>query len=132
MTGRLREKLRAMQDRAALWIVCREHQSFDARQADRAGAHRAGLERDVERRSRQPLIAELRGSGAQHELLGVRGRVPPLNNAIAVGGQHHAVAGQQHGTDRYFAASGSGLGFLERECYGFIVIHAGPEEFEKD
>ena len=132
MTGRLREELRTMQDCSALRIFGGEHQPLHPCQTDRSGAHRARLKRDAERCSVQPLIAELRRSRAQDQLLGVRRRVLPLDDAIAVGSQDRAVARQQHGAHRHFATPASGLGFRKRECYGFIVIHAGPEEFEKD
>ena len=48
---------------------------------DRPGAHRAGLERDVERRARQPPAAERLGRGAQRQHLGVGGRVATVARA---------------------------------------------------
>jgi hypothetical protein len=31
---------------------------------------------------------------------------------------------QQHGADRHLAPGGGRFRFFERECYGFVVIHA--------
>src|SRR5690349_5924729 len=82
VTGRLGEELRTMQDCAAFRIFRREYQALDACQADRAGAHRARLERDVERRSDEPLVSQLRGCRAQNQLLGVCRRVLAFDDAI--------------------------------------------------
>ena len=132
MTGRLTEKKRAVQDRPALGIIRREHKARHPRQADRAGAHRAGLERNIERRSRQPLVGECRRTSAQDELLSMRRRIMAFYDAIAVGRQKRAIARCQRGANRHFAPFAGGLGFLQRQCYGFLVIHPRDPAFGKD
>jgi len=59
VAGRLRKETRAIEDRAALGILGRKHQTLDAGETDRAGAHRTRFERNEERRPDEPLIAEL-------------------------------------------------------------------------
>ena len=132
MAGRLREEARTVQDRAALGILRREHQPADTRQADRAGAHRARLERGVKCRARQSFIAEIRSARVQYQHLGVGCRIMPLDNTVAVGSDQRTVGRNKHRAHRHLAAFGCRLGFLERECYGFIVIHHGPKELGQD
>src|SRR6185295_6401517 len=123
MTARLLEEARAVQDGAALGILRSEHETRHARQADSAGAHRAGFERNVQRRAQQPLIAEPGRACTQYQHFGMRGRIVPLDNSVAVGGQKRAFGRQQRCADRHLAAFCRGLGFQERQCYGCIVIH---------
>lgn len=132
MARRLREKTRAMQNRTALGILGRKHQPFDARQTDRARTHRARLERDIERRSEKTFVAKFRCSRAQRQQLGMCGRVMPLHDAVALGSEQRAFPRQKHRTDRHFAPARGVLGFGKRQCYGFNVVHRGPEEFGQD
>jgi len=132
VAGRLREEARAVEDRAAFGILGREHQPLDAREANCTRTHRARLERDEERGADEALIAELGRASAQHQRFGVRGRIAPLDDAVAVRRKKCAVRRQEHRADRYFAPACGGLGFGKRQCYGFNVSHPGPEEFGQD
>jgi len=128
----LLEKARPIQDGAAFRILGRKHQPLDARQTDRAGAHRTRLERNEKRRTDEPLVGELGRTGAQHKCLGMRGRIAPLDDAVTVRRQKRSVRRQKHRADRHLAPLCRGLGFGERQCYGFRVNHPGPEEFGQD
>ena len=103
MAGRLAEDARAVLDAAALGIGRAVVDAPDAREGDRLGAHRAGLERDVEIALDQPRRAELRGRGADRQQLGMGRRVAISLRAIAGFGQHRAVGADDHRADRHLA-----------------------------
>ena len=86
--GGLAEDVEDAAGGAGLGVGGAEDDGGDAGEDDRAGAHRAGLERDVERRRRQPPAAERLGGGADREDLGVGGRVAAQLALVAGGGEH--------------------------------------------
>ena len=90
----------------ALGSAGAEDDGGDAGEDDRAGAHRAGLEGDVEGRAGQAPAAERLGGGADREDLGVGGRVAAQLALVAGGGEQLAVA-EDRGADRDVAV---GLG----------------------
>ena len=95
-----------MLDRAALRVGRGVIEPAQPRVADRAGAHRARLERDVEIAVGQPVLAELaRAAGAERDHFGVGGRVGVAARAIAGAGDHLAVARQRRADRRLAAAS---------------------------
>ena len=67
------------------------------------GAHRAGLERDVERAAGQAVVAERAGRVAQRRDLGVRGRVVARDRRVAAAADDRAVADDDR-ADRDLAA----------------------------
>src|SRR5437762_13621031 len=123
MTGRLREVLRTVEHRAALGIVRGEHEPRNAGKAHRADAHRARLERHIECRSNEPLVAELFGAVADRQHLGVRRRIAALDDSVTVFREYRAAHRKQHRADRNFAARSRRFRFGKRECYGFFVLH---------
>src|SRR5580698_9694583 len=104
VTGWLIEDTRSVLHAAALWIVGAKIEPADARQRDRRGAHRAGFERDIEVAAVELLLTEPRRRLAQHQHLGVRGRIALALDPIAGGGDHHVVRPDHHGADRNFTA----------------------------
>ena len=70
---------------------------------DRAGAHRAGLERHIEVAADEPFGAEFRRSLADDEHFRMRGRIGEFAGAVSGARDHGAVANQR-GADRRFAA----------------------------
>ena len=73
---------------AAARIGCRVYDSGYPGMNQRARTHRARLQRDIERRVRQPLVAE-RGSGsAEDEHFGVGARIMPRDRRIARFGEY--------------------------------------------
>src|SRR3546814_463153 len=59
---RLREDTWAVDDRAALWIVGAIIEARDSGVGDRAGAHRAGVERHIEVAAVEPFVESGRAS----------------------------------------------------------------------
>src|SRR6266481_3696771 len=86
VASRLVEDARAVFDPAAFCIVGGEIEPADPRQADRRGTHRAGLQRNVEIATAEPLCPEPRGTLAQHQHLGMRGRVVVALDPVAGSG----------------------------------------------
>ena len=86
MGGRLVEQARAMLDRAGFRIIGAEVQPAQAGQGDRRGTHRAWLEGDIEIALGEMRGAEPRGAGAQHQHLGMRGRIAIGLDPVAGGG----------------------------------------------
>ena len=58
MAGGPFKKAGTVNDRAALGIFRPKHKPSDARMADGAGTHGAGLERHDERHTRQPIVTD--------------------------------------------------------------------------
>ena len=88
----------AVLDRAALRVGCAVIEPGDPRMGDRAGTHCARLEGDPQIAVLQPVPAERLGCGANRQHLGMRGRIAPLLDAVAVAGQQRpmSVAGGHH------------------------------------
>ncbi len=115
--GRLLEHPRPVLDCPALWVVGAEIKPAQASQADRRGAHRARFERDVEIAIDKTHGAELRGAGAQHQHLGVCGRIAIGLDPVAGGGENAALAIDEHGADRHLAARRCRFGLGKGECH---------------
>ena len=111
--GRLLEQPRPVLDRTALWVVGAEIEPAQAGQADRRGAHRARFEGDVEIAIGEVLGAEPRGAGAQHQHLGMGGRIAIGLDPIAGSGENAALAIDEHRANRHLAARRRRLGFGE-------------------
>jgi hypothetical protein len=79
-----------------------EHHAVDAREHERPRAHRARLERDVERAAVEAPAAERGGGGAQREHLGVGGGVLVAHGAVG-GGRDHRVAAHDDRADGHVA-----------------------------
>src|SRR3984893_8210598 len=115
--GRLLEEARPVLDCPALWVVGAEIKPAKASQADRRGAHRAWFEGDVEIAIGEVLGAEPRRTSAQHQHLGVCGRIAIGLDPVAGGGENAAVAIDEYGADRHLAARRRRFGFGKGECH---------------
>jgi len=76
----------------------------DAGEDDRPGAHRAGLQRHVERRAGKAPATERFGRGADREDLGVSSGVGPQLALVSSSGNDISVTGD-YGADRHVAVS---------------------------
>ncbi len=112
-----------MEHRAALRILRREDQPRNARETHRPRAHRARLQRDEQARAAQTFVTQRGGARAQHQHLGMRGRIVALDDAVAVAREHASVGADEHRAHRHLAPRTGALRFGERQCYGFRVIH---------
>jgi len=115
--GRLLEQPRPVLDCPALWVVGAEIKPANAGKTDRRGAHRARFERDVEIAIDKTHGAELRGAGAQHQHLGVCGRIAIGLGPVAGGGEHLTLAIDEHGADRHLAARRCRFGLGKGESH---------------
>jgi hypothetical protein len=103
-------------DGAGFGVVCAIDEARDAGLDDSAGAHAAGLNRDVERCGKDPVIAEKAGGFANHDDFSVGGRVTVANGAIARAGEDFTVM-DDAGADGDFAGRSRGAGFLEGDLH---------------
>src|SRR3546814_16388390 len=79
---RLRKEARAVGDGAALGIVGAVLEARDAGVGDRAGAHRAGLQRHIEVAAVETFVPPPGRSRAQREAVGMPGRNVRLPGAV--------------------------------------------------
>ena len=106
--------------RTGLRVDRTEHHSPDSGVDQRAGAHHAWLQRDVERTVEQPPVPDDGGGIADRQHLGVCGGVTRQLALVVPGGDHLAVA-HHDGADRHVAV-GDGRGSLvERQLHRIVV-----------
>src|SRR4051812_6777170 len=91
VAGRAGEEAHAAVDCAALQVGGAEIEAAEAGERDRARAHRAGFERDVEIAGVEPLVAERARRGADCEHLGMRRGIMVADGAIAGAADDMAV-----------------------------------------
>jgi hypothetical protein len=108
--------------RAGLRIAGAEDDAGDARVHDRAGAHRAGLQRHVERAVRQPVVAAALAGIAQRHHLGMGGRVVAADGLVEAAADDLAVE-NHHGAHRHLAASRRLAREVERRAHEIRVVH---------
>src|SRR3546814_2618490 len=94
----------------------RSIEARDSRVGDRAGAHRAGFERDIEVAAVEPFIAKLGRRHANRDDFGVRGRVVRFARAIVTFGDNRAIL-DDHRADGHFAPFGGDTGEIERAAH---------------
>ena len=83
-------------------IGCTEDHARHARLHHRPGAHRTGLERDVQGGTGQTVVAEFRGRATQGDDLGVRRGVMTTNRPVPTLADDLAIQDHQR-ADRHFA-----------------------------
>jgi hypothetical protein len=116
-------------NRAALGVVGSVDQARDASLNDRAGAHAARLDGDVEGGAREAVIAETARGFAKDDDFGVGRGVIVANGAVA-GAREDFAFMDEDSADRNFARSGRGAGlgqgFLHELRVGF---HSDRESY---
>lgn len=127
MAGRLIEKARAVNHRATLRVLGAKDQAADAGVADRPRAHRTGLQRDHQRQPRKPIVADPRGSRAERQDFGVRGRVM-IGDRRITGTRNDLSRGRiEHDrADRRLAPRGGGLRLGQCNVHGGQIMVAHP------
>src|SRR3546814_13748810 len=79
---RLRKEARAVGDGAALGIVGAVIEARDAGVGDRAGAHRAGLQRHIEVAAVETFVPQPGRGSANRDDFGMRGRIVRFPGAV--------------------------------------------------
>ena len=125
VAGGLGEKPRSVVDRAALGVGRGVVEAADAGVADGAGAHRAGLQRDIEIAIGEPGVSEPARGLADRQHFGMGGGVGIFAGAVAGARDDFAGAGYRRANGRLAARFG-GAGFLEGDAQG-IVGHGGSD-----
>ena len=105
MAGRPVEQPSAMQHRAAFRIGRPEIEPVEAGMGDRAGAHGARLERNIEVAAGEAAPAQFFGGAPDCQHLGMGGRIEaPLGLVAGAGDDPAAVAQHDNRADRHFVA----------------------------
>ena len=100
-----------------------KHHPAHAGVEQRAAAHGAGLQRDIQRAVAQAVIAHGAGTCAQRVHFGMGGGVEAGQRRVAAGGDHLARA-HQHCAHGHFAGCSSGLCLRQRQLHeGFVLGH---------
>src|SRR5690606_36629500 len=110
--------------RAELLVERAEDEPRQPRQDERAGAHRARFERDVERAAVEELRAGGLARGREREHLRVRRRVTETLDGVATAPDEHAVP-DNDGADGDLALLEGALGLAER------LPHPAPVRVEQ-
>src|SRR5262249_21163799 len=121
---RVRQDFEAGAHGTTLRVIATVDQARDAGLNDRAGAHAARLNRDVEGRAGESVVAQGAGSFAYDDNLSVRRGVAITDGAIA-GARDYGGVVDDDGADRYFSSRHRAPSFLERLLHEFeIGVHA--------
>src|SRR6185437_3202949 len=91
-------------------------EAANARERDRAGAHRTGLERDIEVAIDEPLRAKRRTRRPDGDHLGMRGRIVVGERAVAGARDNRAIM-DDDAADRDFAAAAGRARFFQRQIH---------------
>ena len=107
--------------RAPLRVRRAEDHAGDAREHQCPGTHRARLERGVESRSREPIVAKAPGRAAQHDNFGVRRWVTPANRTVVSARDHLAVRSDENSTDGNLAGAGAAGSLAQSQAHEVLV-----------
>jgi serine protease len=116
-----------VQDAAAspgLGVFGAEHHPRHPCQHDRPGAHRARLERHIQRRVEHPPAPERAGRLAQGNDLGVGGGVLSKLPLVVAGTYHLAALAHHDRADRHVVVFQRTLGLAERQAHEVLVAFA--------
>ena len=103
VAGGLAEEARAVVDSAALGVRGGIIEPAQAGERDRAGAHRAWLERHIKIAADQPFGAKPGRGLADDQHFRMRGRIGEFAGAVS-GARDHGAFANKRGADRRFAA----------------------------
>ena len=109
---------------ATLGIVGAVDESWDASLNDRAGAHGAGLERDVKSGVGKAVVAEDSRGLAQDDDFGMCGGVIVANGAIA-GAREVRIVVNEHRADGDFAGTGGSASLLQSKAHEMEIVGHG-------
>ena len=121
------EQLEAGTERAAFGVVGGVDEARNPRLDDRASAHGAGLEGNVEDGAGEAVVAEKARGLANNDNFGVGGGVIIADSAIAREGENGIVM-DEHGANGDFAGVGRGAGFVESNLHKVEVVRHGRNE----
>ena len=113
VAGGAREDPCPVFDAAALGVISAEIKPPDPRKRDRARAHGARLQGDVEIAAGEPLRPQNCAGFPDSQHLRMRRGVPVLQSAVTGAGQHLARGRDNDGPYGDFTTRGGGAGFFE-------------------
>jgi len=104
-----------------LVVPCAKHHAIHAREQNRAGAHRARLERDIQRAALESPRIQRRRSGPNHQRLGVRRRILIAQRSVPRAREHFART-NYHRANGNLARRLRGARFVERDANPTVVV----------
>jgi len=116
------QQFKTCSKRATLGVVRPVDHARHPRLYNCTSAHRAGLQRHIERRVQQPIVPDLARGLPQYDNLGMRRWVAIADRAIPTARQHF-LATHQHGPNRHFPRRRAGPGLLQRHLHEFQIAH---------
>ncbi len=122
VAGLLLEKPGTVIHSTALWVLSAVVEPSDPRKRDRACAHGAGLQSDIEIASDEALAAQPVGRPPNDKHLSVGRRVLQFQDPIAGFGQNLTRGIHNHGPNRHFPAVRGGLCLLQGEVHGRVRL----------
>jgi hypothetical protein len=118
------EKLKTGAERAALGIISTVNESRDPSLDDRAGAHSAGLERDIESSVGKAMVAEDSRGFAQHDDFGMCGGIIIANGAIARTREVRIIV-NEHGADGDLAGISGSASLFQGNAHELEIVRHG-------
>jgi len=129
VAGRLFEEAWPMEDRPALGVVGTPDQSADPGMADRARAHGAGFQRDIQGQTAEAVVAQGLTGLAQSLDLGMGGRVVGCDRAVAAFAQDMTGRFVDHdGAHRHLAGLGRRLRKRHRHAHEPLIMDRHPRD----
>ncbi|OQC02780.1 MAG: hypothetical protein BWX79_02756 [Alphaproteobacteria bacterium ADurb.Bin100] len=113
---RLAKQVEYRTRRAGLGIRCPKDHPLQARVQHGTAAHRTGLQSDIQRTARQPVVAQVAGCRPQCDDLGVCTGIVQTDRCIATGADHHSVL-DHHGPYRHLAGRCGGERLGQRQAH---------------
>jgi len=101
------EHLQRRTARACLWVARPEDHAPQARMHDRARAHRAGLNCNIQAATGKAVVPELPGGAAQDQDFRVRGRIAQVDRAIVGAGDDASVLDDHRAYGSFVLIEGS-------------------------
>jgi len=118
------EKLETGAVRTTFGVVGAVDESWNPSLDDRAGAHSAGLERDVESGVGKAIVANEPRGFAQHDDFGMGRGIIVANGAIARARQVYVIL-NEHGADGDFAGIGGNTSLFQSNAHEMEIVRHG-------
>jgi len=126
MARGLIEEPRAVKHGSALWILRGKDELRHPCETDRTGAHRAGFQRRAKGHPDEPFVSEPLRRVFHDNHTGVRCRITPLDDSVAVARENVTAWAGDDGADRDFPPLACLGSLFKSERHQFVICHSEP------